>query len=167
MALKEKDIVNYIVVNFDKFFPELKFNKTEYKLRDFRVDILASFYANLKDYNLRDKDYYCFPSVFIEVKHKSLMRDLLFEMNKQIEFRDWYINTAKALCIICVLSDDFNKSMVDYMEKNNIMMFKYHYENDDITTLTIEEYNSSKYISEHVEDDDNESKIKKANQKQS
>ena len=164
MSLKEADIVRYVVNHFNKFFPDLDFCKTEYSLRDFRVDILASFEANLKDLNVRDEDYICRPAVFIEVKYKSKMRDLLHELNKQLEFQKWYLNTAKAFCLICVLSDSFNETDIKFMESNSIIMYKYSYINDDLSTLKIEEYNSSKYkIEQEIYGD--ESKIKKTNKK--
>ena len=74
------------------------------------------------------------------------MRELLFELKKQLDFQKWYMNTAKAFCMIAVLSDDFDEAMVDYMEDNGIIMYRYSYEDEDLSTLVIEEYNSSKYI---------------------
>jgi hypothetical protein len=151
-TLKEKDIVKEIVDNWGDYFPDLQFCKTEYSLRNFRVDMLASFDANLKDLGLRDEDYFCKPAVFIEVKYNSNMRDLIFELQKQIQFRDWYINTAKAFCVICVLSDDYDIDMVKFMEDNSIVMYKYSIEDDDISTLSIEEYNSKTFELEEIGD---------------
>lgn len=140
MDLKEKDIVKQITKNWDNYFPELKFCKTEYKLKNFRVDILADFPANLKELGIREKDFYCKPAVFFEVKYNSNMRDLIFELQKQIQFRNWYINIAKSFCIICVLSDEFDDDMVKFMQDNSIIMYKYMIKEKDIKTLTIEEF---------------------------
>ena len=150
--LKEKDIVKQVVDNWDKYFPDLHFCKTEYSLRNFRVDILADFAANLKDLGLRETDYNCRPAVFVEVKYNSNMRDLIFELQKQIQFRNWYINCGKAFCMICVLSDDYDIDMVKFMEDNAIIMYKYEIEDDDISTLTIKEYNSNQLELEEIGD---------------
>lgn len=140
MSLKEKDIVKQIIKKWNNYFPELNFCKTEYTLRNFRVDILADFHANLKDFGIRNEDYYCKPAVFFEVKYNSNMRDLIFELQKQIQFRNWYINTAKGFCLICVLSDEYDEDMVKFMQDNSIIMYKYFIKEKDIETLTIEEF---------------------------
>lgn len=142
---KEKDIVRYIENNWDKYFPELKFWKTEYSLRDFRIDISASFDANLKELGVRDDDCNANCPVFFEVKYNSEMRDLMFELQKQIKFRDFYINYGKAFCMICVISDKYDDHMVKFMEDNNITMFKIDIIEDDIRTMTITEYNTKIY----------------------
>lgn len=151
-TLKEKDIVKQVVDNWGHYFPDLRFCKTEYSLRNFRVDILASFKANLKDLGLREEDYYCSPAVFVEVKYNSNMRDLIYELQKQIQFRDWYINIGKAFCMICVLLDDFDEDMVKFMENNSILMYKYEIDNDDISTLSIKEYSSKIFELEEMGD---------------
>lgn len=151
-TLKEKDIVKEIIDHWGDYFPDLQFCKIEYSLRNFRVDMLASFDANLKDLGLRNEDYFCKPAVFIEVKYNSNMRDLIFELQKQIQFRDWYINIGKAFCVICVLSDDYDIDMVKFMEDNSIVMYKYSIEDDDISTLFIEEYNSKTFELEEIGD---------------
>lgn len=150
--IKESDIVKHVTEHFNDYFPDFKFHKTEYSLRNFRVDILASFKTDLKDLGLRDESYICEPALFIEVKHNSEMRELLFELKKQLDFQKWYMNTAKAFCMIAVLSDDFDEAMVDYMEDNGIIMYRYSYEDEDLSTLVIEEYNSSKYKLENLGD---------------
>lgn len=151
-TLKEKDIVKQVVDNWGFYFPDLHFCKTEYSLRNFRVDILADFKANLKDLGLREEDYYCSPAVFMEVKYNSNMRDLIYELQKQIQFRDWYINYGKAFCVICVLSDEFDEDMVKFMEDNSIIMYKYEIDDDDISTLSIKEYNSKQLELEEIGD---------------
>lgn len=149
--LKEKNIVNHIVSNWNNFFPDIDFWKTEYSLRDFRVDIAATFEANLKDIGVRDTDYICRPTVFFEVKYNSTMRDLIFELQKQIAFRDWYIRSG-CFCMICVISDEFNQHMVKFMEDNNIEMFKINISDDNLETMTIKEYNSISFEEEEIKD---------------
>jgi hypothetical protein len=151
-TLKEKDIVKQVVDNWGHYFPDLRFCKTEYTLRNFRVDILADFKANLKDLGIREEDYFCNPAVFIEVKFNSNMRDLIFELQKQIQFRDWYIKYGKAFCMICVLSDEYDLDMVKFMEDNSIIMYKYEIEDNDIETLSIKEYNSNLFELEEIGD---------------
>lgn len=140
-SLKEKDIVNHITKNWNKYFEGSTFRRTEYSLRDFRIDILSSFSINLKDLGIRDEDCIAEASIFFEVKWKSEMRDLLFELKKQIKFRDWYIECGKAYCMICVISDEFDPHMVDFMLEHNIFMYKINMENEnDLNSIKIEEY---------------------------
>ena len=120
--IKESDIVKHVTEHFNDYFPDFKFHKTEYSLRNFRVDILASFKTDLKDLGLRDESYICEPALFIEVKHNSEMRELLFELKKQLDFQKWYMNTAKAFCMIAVLSDDFDEAIVRYMKKKHNLL---------------------------------------------
>lgn len=149
--LKEKDVVNYLVENWNRFFPDLEGCKKEFKIRNSRVDIFSSLPVNLKDLGLRETDTFAKAAVFCEVKYDSDMRDLMFEIQKHISFRDWYINYGKAFCMIIVISDKFDYEMVKFMEYNNIFMYKINIENNDLTTLTLEEYTlSSKEIEEGI-----------------
>lgn len=141
MALKEKDIVKHITENWDKYFPDIRFWRTEYSFRDFRVDIAADFKVNLKDLGIREEDCWCRPPIFFEVKYKSEMRDLLFELQKQIAFRDWYTNIAKCFCMICVISDRYDEHMVKFMRDHNVHMYLIEMEDEDLDTLTLTEYN--------------------------
>lgn len=136
--IKEKDIVDRITKNFNSYFPKLKFHKKEFSLRNFRVDISSSLEVDLKNIHKKRDSYITKIPVFFEVKYNSDMRDLLFELEKQISFRDWYTKIAKCFCIICVISDKFEPTMIQYMKENNIYMFKSTIKNDDITTLKIE-----------------------------
>ena len=151
-ALKEKDIVNQITSNFNNYFPELIGCRTEYKFRDSRIDIFSSLRVNFKELGLREKDYFCNSPVFFEVKYNSNMRDLMFELQKLIKFRNWYYDYGKAFAVICVISDEYDEYMVEFMEANNVLMYKINIENDDLTTLTLEEYNSTKFELEDIKD---------------
>lgn len=147
MALKEKDIVNHLCENWETYFPELKGCKKEYSFRDSRVDILSSIPVDLYEEGIREEDdpfRYTNAAVFVEVKFNSEMRDLLFELKKHIDFRNWYIEYGKSLCYIVVISDKFEPNMVKFMEENDITMFKYTIENEDLNTLKIEEYETVK-----------------------
>ena len=50
--LKEKDIVKKIVDSWEDYFPQLRFWRTEYSFRDFRVDIAADFEVDREAYGL-------------------------------------------------------------------------------------------------------------------
>lgn len=143
MALKEKDIVDHLCNNWGTYFPELVGCKKEYTFRDSRIDILSSIPVDLYELGIREKDdplRKTKAAVFVEVKYNSEMRDLLFELQKHIKFRDWYISKGKSCCYIVVISDKFDANMVQFMEENDIIMYKYNIENEDLETFEIEEY---------------------------
>ena len=147
MALKEKDIVDHLCNNWTTYFPELIGCKKEYTLRDSRVDILSSYPIDLYEYGIRDENdklRYINAAVFIEVKYNNNHRDLLYELQKHINFRDWYINMGKAYCFIAVISDNYDDNMIDFMEDNDIIMYKYEIQDEDLNTFKIEEFNRNK-----------------------
>lgn len=147
MALKEKDIVDHLCNNWTTYFPELIGYKKEYTLRDSRVDILSSYPIDLYEYGIRDENdklRYINAAVFIEVKYNNNHRDLLYELQKHINFRDWYINMGKAYCFIVVISDNYDDNMIDFMEDNDIIMYKYEIQDEDLNTFKIEEFNKNK-----------------------
>ena len=147
MALKEKDIVDHLCNNWTTYFPELIGCKKEYTLRDSRVDILSSYPIDLYEYGIRDENdklRYINAAVFIEVKYNNNHRDLLYELQKHINFRDWYINMGKAYCFIVVISDNYDDDMIDFMEDNDIIMYKYEIQDEDLNTFKIEEFNKNK-----------------------
>lgn len=147
MALKEKDIVDHLCNNWTTYFPELIGCKKEYTLRDSRVDILSSYPIDLYEYGIRDENdklRYINAAVFIEVKYNNNHRDLLYELQKHINFRDWYINMGKAYCFIAVISDNYDDNMIDFMEDNDIIMYKYEIQDEDLNTFKIEEFNRIK-----------------------
>ena len=147
MALKEKDIVDHLCNNWTTYFPELIGCKKEYTLRDSRVDILSSYPIDLYEYGIRDENdklRYINAAVFIEVKYNNNHRDLLYELQKHINFRDWYINIGKAYCFIVVISDNYDDDIIDFMEDNDIIMYKYEIQDEDLNTFKIEEFNKNK-----------------------
>lgn len=155
MALKEKDIAKHLKENWNAYFPELIGCKLEVPFRNSRVDILSSVPVDLFELGIRsetDQFRYINATVFVEIKYNSNMRDLLYELQKHISFRDWYVNVGKAWCFIMVISDEFDYEMVKFMEDNNIMMYKYTLENEDLTTFKIEEYNMKNVELEEAND---------------
>lgn len=143
MTLKEKDIVKHLEENWNTYFPDFIGCKIEHTFRNSRVDIFSSCPVDLYELGIRDKDdilRYINASVFVEVKYNSNMRDLLYELQKHISFRDWYVNYGKSWCFIIVISDEFDYEMVKFMESNNIIMYKYSMEEEDLSTFKLEEY---------------------------
>lgn len=142
--LKEKDIVKKIVGSWENYFPDLSFVKTEFSFRDFRVDIFADFEVDREAFGLKPSEYKLRAPVFFEVKYSSEMRDLIYELQKQIRFRDFYTNIAGNLAIICVILDKFeDQTMIDFMIENQIYMYQINIEDDNIDTLTLTEVNKN------------------------
>lgn len=144
MSLKEKDIVKHLHENWNEYFPDLKGCKLEVTHRNSRVDILSSIPVDLHELGLREEDdtlRYTNAAVFVEVKYNSNMRDLIFEVQKHIDFREWYIGVNKCFCMIMVISDDFDSDMAQFMQENDILMYKFSMKNEDLSTFTIKEYN--------------------------
>lgn len=142
---KEKDIVKHIVDNWEKFFPELIFKRTEFQARsDYRCDILSFLPMNLKDYGY-EQDEIHYAGIYTEVKYNSASRDLIFELEK-----------AKACCshpavkrprFIGVIMDDYtNETIVDYLISNDIIMWKIDMKEDDIESMQISLYNPEDFI---------------------
>lgn len=119
-------------------------------MRDFRVDIAATFKVKAEDrasYGLsKSSDFDLDVPVFFEVKFNSEMRDLIYELKKQLQFKNFYTDIAGNLAVICVISDNFDDTMVQFMEENNIYMYKINIQDDDINTLTLEEYTTDLII---------------------
>lgn len=145
--LKESNIVNHLVNNWDKYFENTIFWKTEYSLRNFRVDIAS--YVNS---DFKEKGKFTQVPIFIEVKYNSNMRDLMFELQKQISFRDFYTKYGKSFCMICVISDEFDYDMVRFMTDNNIEMLKINIKDDDLESMTLTEYSLVSYEKEEIQD---------------
>ena len=147
---KEKHIVKQIVNNWDKYFPDLKFYKTEWSFRNFRVDIAAGFDIDLQEIGKSDVPRGCHVPVLFEVKYNSEARDLLFEMQKQLEFANYY--NKNNMCVICVISDEFDISMQKFLIDNDILMFKISMIDDDIETLELEDFESTLILQKESEE---------------
>ena len=142
-TLKEKDIVNYLCDNWNKYFPDLIGCRKEFTIRDSRVDILSSKKTDLYALGIRsEEDLYRYinAAVFVEVKYNENNRDLIYELQKHIEFRDWYINYGKAYCIIMTISDEYDQYMTKFIRNNKIIAYKYSIEDDNLDTFKIWEY---------------------------
>lgn len=155
MKLKEKDIVKHLKDNWNKYFPDLIGCKLEVPIRNSRVDILSSYPVDLYELGLRKEDdivRHVNAAVFVEIKYNSNMRDLLYELQKHINFRERYVNFGKAWCFIMVISDEFDYEMVKFMEDNNIIMYKYSIEDEDLSTFKIEEHSMKNIELEEAND---------------
>lgn len=149
-TIKEKDIVKQIVDNWDRYFPDLKFFKTEWTFRNFRVDIAAGFDADAQELGKSDVPRRIHVPVWFEVKYNSEARDLLFEMQKQLNFAKYY--NKNNMCMLCVISDDFDISMQKFLIENNILMFKISMENEDLDTLKVEDFSSTLILPKDIEE---------------
>lgn len=107
------------------------------------MDILSSHPVDLYELGIREKDdilRHIKAAVFVEVKYNNNDRDLMFEIQKHINFRDWYIECGKSFCYIVVISDNFDNNMAKFLHDNEVIMYKYNIENEDLNTFTIKEY---------------------------
>jgi hypothetical protein len=134
-TITEKQVVDAIVENWDKFFGEEKitfFRREKSPVTWWRADLWGVFDMKLKD----DRPYKA--SIFFEVKYKSPSRDLIYEIQKGKDLLARIDNPN----YISVISDDFSDpTIVDYLKANDVHMWKIEIENDDIKTLTITYYN--------------------------
>lgn len=135
--LKEKDVVDYIVRNWDTLFKdeELFFYKTEYKVTDnWRADILA--YVKLPS---PDNPKYIYRApVYIEVKFDHNYRDLIYELEKGLNYihrKDRDPNYPRYLAVI--VDDTIDATTLEYIKSNQIPCYMYTIENEDLTTLNI------------------------------
>ena len=141
--LKERDIVNHLYDKWHEYFPELNGCKKEYVHRDSRVDILSSCPVDLYEFGIRSEDDNCRyinAAVFVEVKYNNNDRDLLFELQKHVNFRDWYIKYGKSYCYIVVIADNYDEYMLKYMKEHDILTYKYSLKDEDLSTFKIELY---------------------------
>ena len=51
---------------------------------------------------------------------------------------------GKAYCFIVVISDNYDDDMIDFMEDNDIIMYKYEIQDEDLNTFKMEEFNRNK-----------------------
>jgi hypothetical protein len=142
-TLKEKDIVNHLYDNWNKYFPNLIGCRKEFTIRDSRVDILSSQKTDLYKLGIKSKDdklRYINAAVFVEIKYNENHRDLVYELQKHINFRDWYIKYGKAYCLIMTISDEYDPYITKFIRDNKIIAYKYSIENNDLNTFKIWKY---------------------------
>lgn len=138
--LKEKDIVNHLYNNWNKYFPDFVGCKKEYTIRDSRIDILSSYKTDLYKIGIRPENDICRfinAAVFAEVKYNNNDRDLMYELQKHIQFRNRYIECGKSYCYIMVISDGFDQYMLNFMRENDIITYQYSIEDNDLETFKI------------------------------
>ena len=138
MALKEKDIAKHLKENWNTYFPDLVGCKLEVPIRNSRVDILSSYPVDLYELGLKKEDdilRYTNAAVFVEIKYNSNMRDLLYELQKHINFRNWYVNFGKAWCFIMVISDEFDYEMKE-LDYNEIIKNERRIDDSDIKIIS-------------------------------
>lgn len=137
-TLKEKDVVDYIVRNWEVLFKaeELHFYKREMKITDsWRVDIMA--YVLTPHPEVPDKLHKT--PVYIEVKFNHNDRDLIFELEKGLRYIHRSDRDPKYPRYLAVIVDDTIDSVsLEYIKKNNIPCYMYTIENDDLTTMKIQ-----------------------------
>jgi hypothetical protein len=154
-TLSEKQIVNHIVQNWDKFFAEenIKFQRIEWQaLENYRADIMAYMDLDLKEIGWREKSVKYRATIILECKYQSESRDLIYELEKA-KYLQWYLKerlTESWPVFIGVISDDFSdKAIYDYLIENDIHMWKINIKDNDIETMTL------RYLTpgEHTQDD--------------
>lgn len=138
--LKENDIVDYIIKNWDTLFKdeELYFFRKEFKVTDtWRVDLLAYVLIPNPDHpHLMHK-----APVYIEVKFNHNDRDLIFELEKGLRYVHRSDRDPKYPRYLAVIADDsLDDISLEYIKKNNIPLYIYTLENDDLTTLKLSMY---------------------------
>jgi hypothetical protein len=136
--LNEKQVVDYIIENWDRLFDDLKFYKREYYwLEDWRCDISAYVLMDLKDIGIKEESYIYRAPVFIECKYKSDARDLLLEMRKAMTF----VKRCKWPAYIGVFMDNYDDPhILDFLIENEIHMWKIDIKDDDLSTLKMVYY---------------------------
>lgn len=142
--LKEKDIVTYIVDNWDKYFPELIFKKTEFQARsDYRCDILCFLEMNLREYGY-DEDGIHYAGIYTEVKYNSPSRDLIFELEKAIDCCSH--PSIKHPRYVAVIMDDYSdETILNYLIENDIIMWKIDIVDDNLEEMKIYLYEPDEF----------------------
>ena len=155
-SLSEKEIVNHIIKNWDKFFEKdnIKFQKTEWQaLENYRADIMAYIDLDLKDIGWREESEMYRTLVILECKYQSESRDLIYELEKA-KYIQWYLDERSNYphpVFIGVISDDFSdKAIYDYLIENNIHMWKINIKDDNIETMTLRYIDPSIDTSEDI-----------------
>lgn len=135
--LKEKDVVDHLIRNWDTYFKEeeLYFYKKEYTVTDYwRADILAYVWA---PYPHNPERLYRVP-VYIEVKYNNNYRDLIYELEKGLEFINRKSHDPNFPRYLAAIVDDtVDEITLEYIKKNKIPCYIYQIENEDLTTLKI------------------------------
>lgn len=141
----EKDVVNQLISDWTRYFGDkLKFYKKEKSwLEGWINDITAYIEMELEG------GYKYKAPVFIEVKFRSDIskRDLIYELEKAKIVKERIDNPI----YIGVISDDYSdKTINEYLIKNNIKTWKVDVKGNNIETLTINPINLLDDLGEKV-----------------
>lgn len=138
--LKEKDIVDYLIRNWDTYFKneELYFYKKEYSVTDYwRADMLCYVWGPHP--KAPDRQYKI--PIFVEVKYNNNYRDLIYELEKGLEFINRKNHNPDFPQYLAVIVDDqIDPVSLEYIKKNNIPIYMYTIEEEDLTTLKLSMY---------------------------
>lgn len=144
--LTEKQVVDYIIKNWDKLFDDIKFYKSEYYwLPEWRCDISAFIWMDLKEEGLTKDPYPYRAPIFIECKYNSDARDLIFELRKAL----YCAKKGAWPKYVGVFMDDYSDGhILDFLIENEIHMWKINIKNEDLSTLYMEYYEPKETVIE-------------------
>lgn len=147
-TLTEKQVVDYIIDNWDRLFSE---HGIRYRCREkspvswWRVDLWGTIDMDLQEMKITNRPYPYKASVFIEAKFRSESRDLIYELQKGLDF----LSRIEYPNFIGVLSDNFDDpTIIQFIQDHNIHMFKIEIEDDDLDTIQIKYYEPGMLIIE-------------------
>lgn len=132
--LKEKDIIKYLIDNWENFFKEdMFFHKKECKVdRSWRCDLIAYRKQLFEDKEIKSP-------IYIEVKYNNNHRDLLYELSKGLFFlsRPAIKTRPRHLCVF-IEDKSLDKTIEEFMKEKRITYYIFSLKNDDLNTLQIE-----------------------------
>lgn len=138
--LKEKDVVDYLIRNWDVLFggEELYFYKAEFRVTDnWRADVLA--YVNLPCPDNPNAIYRA--PVYMEVKYNNNYRDLIYELEKGLNYINHPSKNPDYPRYLAVIVDDtIDSTSLEYIKNNKIPCYMYTMQDEDLTTLSISMY---------------------------
>ena len=141
--ITEKDVVNYLIANWERLFnredmyvdgkPFFHHSK-EYRVTPlWRCDMLNYIeMPHPKDESLIFKS-----PVYTEVKYNHNGRDLVYELQKGLNFvnRNCYKDFPRSIAVIA--DDTLDATTLRYIKDNNILFYQYDFDSFDLDTLTI------------------------------
>jgi hypothetical protein len=144
--ITERKVVDYIIENWDKFFPDIQYLWKEHSFTEnWRCDIVGCIPMQLgEEYGFPNDDPYNYKALIcFEAKYNSASRDLIYELEKAVKF----LSKSKYPNYVCVLLDDYNdEGIYDYLVANNINMYKYTFKDDDLSTMKVEVFNPKGHL---------------------
>lgn len=130
--LKEKDIVDYIVLNWSKYFNgNMFFYKKEHRVTPkWRCDILGYKFEIVDNNKIK-------VPIYIEVKYNNNHRDLIYEFAKGKDILNNRKSKYNNYLMLIIDRKSLDNTIVNYLEENKITYYVYELENDDLNTLTL------------------------------